>query len=548
MKQIFKEYVQGQIALFPLSLDSKIPQDSPVRLVNEIVDRLDINEVIDTYKGGGTSSYNPRMMLKIVLFAYLNNIYSCRKIEAAVKDRYTFAWLSGNQEPDHNTINRFRSEHLKDTVNNLFTQLVLMLVDMGHLSLDVVYVDGTKLESRANRYTFVWRKSVEKNKQKLELKIHKILKYIDEGIAQDNVPEDDPLPPINSDELKRRISEINRENRTKSEQKEIKTLENKHLPKLKEYENHLKILNNRGSYSKADPDATFMRLKDDHMQNGQLKPSYNLQILTENQFLTHLDIFHNPSDFFTFKPFINGFEKRFNKMTKKCVADAGYGSEENYDFMEMNAIEPFVKFNYFHKEQKKSFKENAFISQNLYYNADKDYFVCPMGQHMEKVGTGKRESESGYISTVDYYQSKNCTNCPLKCLCHKAAGDRKIEINHNLNRHKNNVRQLLTSQEGIYHRKRRPIEPESVFAQSKSNKGYNRFRHFNKDKIVMDITVFAIAFNIEKLFNKGKITPKNKNKTLLKSIYSLFIMIMIQNHEYYLSEGNLSDKKFKLAA
>lgn len=214
-KKSFKAYNQGQTYLFPQSLDEKLPADSPARLLNQIFDNLDITKVIDTYKGGGTSSYHPRMMLKITLFAYLGNIYSCRKIEDAARDRLSFMWLSGMQTPDHNTINRFRSSHLKDTIYSICTQVVLMLVDMGYLTLNEVFTDGTKMESRANRYTFVWRKSVEKNKTKLEAKIQRILEQIEEGIAQDNIPDDEPPTPVDSEELKRRVAEINRENRSK---------------------------------------------------------------------------------------------------------------------------------------------------------------------------------------------------------------------------------------------------------------------------------------------------------------------------------------------
>jgi len=313
---------------------------------------------------------------------------------------------------------------------------------MGYLSLEVVYVDGTKLESRANRYTFVWRKTVEKNKANLEAKIRNILEQVEEGIAQDNQPDDDPPPPIDSEELKRRIAQINRENRSKEEQKAIKTLENKHLPKLREYEKHLGTLGKRNSYSKTDPGATFMRMKEDHMMNGQLKPAYNVQVSTENQFFTHYDFFSNPTDTLTYIPFMNGFHERYGKHPGKAVADSGYGSEENYGFMEENDIEPFVKFNYFHKEQKKPFKNNGFLVQNLYYNAQEDYYVCPMGQHMEKTGNTTRTSESGYISQISIYEAKNCNGCPLGCLCHNAKTNRRIEVNHNLNRHKQRAREL----------------------------------------------------------------------------------------------------------
>ncbi|MDR2382501.1 MAG: transposase [Prevotellaceae bacterium] len=168
-----------------------------------------------------------------------------------------------------------------------------------------------------------------------------------------------------------------------------------------------------------------MRLKDDHMQNGQLKAAYNLQIGMENQFISHFDFFPNPADFLTFKPFVNGFRERFEgkfeKVLKKAVTDSGYGSKDNYDFMKIKDLEPFVKFPYFHKEQKKSFKANAFMAQNLYYNKEKDFFVCPMGQHMEKVGEGERTADSSFTSFVSYYEAKNCARCPLKGLYHPAS-------------------------------------------------------------------------------------------------------------------------------
>jgi len=527
-KAIFKEYSQGQGCLFPLRLEDKIPADAPVRLVNQIVDQLDISGVINTYKGGGTSAYSPRMMLKLVIYAYLNNVYSCRKIEKQNLENIHYMWLSGMQTPDHNTINTFRSSRLKETINQIFTQVVLLLVDMGYLSLDVVYIDGTKLESRANRYTFVWKKTVERNKAKLEAKIQTILEQIEAGIAQDNQPDDDPPAPINSEELKQRITEINRERLSKENKKEFKTLESKLLPKLEEYEAHLKILGNRNSYSKTDPDATFMRMKDDHMKNGQLKPAYNVQIGTENQFYTHFDFYPNPTDYLTFIPFNKGFKERYNKQPKKEVADSGYGSEENYEYLQNNDIEAYVKYPLFHAEQKKKYRNNAFIAQNLFYNREKDYLVCPMGQHMEKVGTSTRKSESGYVSNTTFYQAKNCNGCPLKCLCYKAKGNRKIEINHKLNEYRQKARELLTSEEGLLHRSRRPIEPEAVFGQTKANKQYYRFRHFELDKVKMDFAIFAVAFNIGKMYNKTKITSKNKGKLSFFDKHTLvFVLLLI---------------------
>ncbi|MDR2691084.1 MAG: IS1182 family transposase [Dysgonamonadaceae bacterium] len=547
-KVIFKACNQGQGSLFPVSQEDKIPSNAPVRPVNQTVDTLDIREITGTCKSGGTASYHPRMMLKAVLFSCLNSIYSCRKIENALQDRITFMWLSAMQVPDHNTINTFRSTHLKDTINHIFTQVVLMLVEMGYLSLDVIYTDGTKMESRANRYTFVWRKTVEKNKAKLEEKIRRVLEQIEEGIAQDNQPNDDPPAPINSEELKRRIAAINRETLSKESKKELKILKEKHIPKLQEYEKQLKILANRNSYSKTDKAATFMRMKDDHMKNGQLKPAYNVQIGTENQFYTHFDFYPNPTDYLTFIPFNQGFKKRYGKLPKKEVADSGYGSEENYEFMENNSIEPFVKYPFFHKEQSRSFKSNSFHAQNLSYNVQRDYLVCPIGLQMANVGNSTRKSANGYVSQTTIYQAENCNCCPLKSQCHQAEGNRKIEVNHKLNSYRKKARELLKSKEGLMYRRKRPIEPEAVFGQTKANKQYNRFRHFGLDKVKMDFAIFAIAFNIGKLYNKTQIISKNPKKQSFfdqNEIVFVFILIFIKKN---LSVDNLYCNPFRWAA
>ena len=522
--QYFKEYNQGEIVLFPPSLDEMIPSNSPVRLINQIVDQLDITPILATYEGGGTSSYHPRMMLKVLFYAYLNNIYSCRKIEKCLLENLHYMWLSGKQFPDFRTINNFRSLHLKDSIHGIFTQIVLMLVDMGYVSLKTIYVDGTKIESAANRYSFVWRKSVEKNKAKLEEKICNILSQIEDGIYQDNQEQDQLLMPINTEQLKHRIAEINKGNCNKPTLKVLKELETKHLPKLQEYEQHLEILGERNSYSKTDKDATFMRMKEDHMLNGQLKPAHNVQVSTENQFVTHLDFFYNPADTLTLKPFMRGFAERYTQMPDIICADSGYGSEENYEYLKNNDIQAFVKYNYFHKESKRAFKNNPFLTANLFYNATDNYYVCPMGQHLTHQYQTKKKNESGYISSIDIYKTQNCMGCPMRGQCYKAKGNRQIEVNHTLNAYRKEARKLLESDEGKYHRSRRPIEPESYFGNTKSNKSYNRFRHYGLEKVKMDYTLLAIAHNIGKILSK---LTKNS-----KISFNLPILVILDESNY----------------
>ena len=511
----FRPYTTKQILLFPQRIDENIAEDDPVRLVNGLIDNLDLTSFRKLYKEYGRSPFHPRMMLKAVIYGYMNNVYSCRRIEERLLRDVHFIWLAGYEKPDFATINRFRNR-VKKEINAVFTQVVLLLAERGFVSLDVEYIDGTKIESKANRYTFVWRKTVEKNRAKLLEKIRVLLEQIDDVIAQDNASEQEKVE-FTPELLHSMASELNaalavdpkpvtKEEKEKHKQrkKQAKELQEK-ADKLAEYDEHLEKLGERNSYSKTDPDATFMRLKEDAMNNGQTKPAYNLQIGTENQFITDFMLFPNPTDTLTMIPFFSSYSSRYDRLPKEGCADAGYGSEENYEYMEANAIEAFVKYNYFHKEQKKSFKDDIFRIENLYYNKEGDYFVCPMGQHMERVGTRHNKTEKGYRTLNAVYRAQRCEGCPLRWGCYKKRqGNREIEANHRLMDYKQRARERLTSEKGLIHRSNRPIEPEAVFGQMKYDMQYKRFRHFGKDKVFMDFAFFATAFNIKKMIRTMK--------------------------------------------
>lgn len=535
MKRIrFKEYNQNQSVLFPTRLDEHIPEESPVRLVSKIVDELDISVITKTYKSDGSLGYDPRMMLKVLFYSYLTNIYSCRKMESALTESIHFMWLSGKQFPKHSCINDFRSKRLKKHINNLFTQVVLMLVDLGYVSLEVQYIDGTKMESASNRYTFVWRKSVERYKEQLENKIKGILKQIDEGIYEDNQAIDNNSKPIDSEELQQKIKELNDKNKSKDKQnsKLIKELETKHLPKLKEYEQKLQdIGDHRNSSCKTDKDATFMRMKEDHMKNGQLKPAYNIQISTENQFLTHYGVYQNPTDIRTLIHYLTKFKEQYKKQSDEVVGDSGYGSEENYDYMEQENIEAYVKFNYFHKEQKKAFKTDPHRPENLHYNKEDDCFICPIGQKMDCINEYEKPNSYGYISIIKRYKAQNCKACSIRSRCFKGKGDRIIEINHNLRRHKHKAREKLNSPEGLKHRSNRPIEPEAVFGQIKYNKGFNRFKLRGLDGVNLEFGLIAIAMNIAKLAKR----EANRAKSNLLLHFKHYTDLFLSNFEVKIS-------------
>lgn len=533
-KVVFKNQTGNTPELFPINIFDKIPDNHPVRLVDAVVNSLDISDIIKLYKGGGRSAYHPRMMIKVLFYSYLSNVYSCRKIAKALNENIHFMYISGNSTPDFRTINDFRGKILKNHIQKLFAEVVKMLVEMGYVSLDVQYIDGTKIEAKSNRYTFVWKGSVEKYKEKLEVKINTILSAIENSINYDNqdINKEELPKTINSEELCEKLSELNKKLKepTKKQAKELQKLQDEHLPKLEKYEKDLRVLGKRNSYSKTDEDATFMRLKDDHMQNGQLKPAYNTQISTENQFITHISIHQTPGDTTTLESHLDGFEKTYEKQSKEVVADAGYGSEENYEILKNKEITPYVKYNYFHKEQKRTMKNNPFLAQNLFYNAEKDFFVCPMGQRMENIGTGKRISSNGYESQVVYYQAKRCEGCPLRGLCFQAKGNRKIEVNHRLKELKSEARKLLNSEKGLEHRSKRPIEVEAVFGQLKSNNKFSRFTFKGLEKVELEFLLMALGHN----FRKMVAVSASGRKTVFKTtIFGSNIVIFVQIKHYH---------------
>ena len=531
----FRSYDPDQTLLFPQRIDRDIPKDDPVRILKSVIESLDLSGFKKLYHERGRSPYHPKMMLMVILYSYMNNVYSCRKIEKLLYRDIYYIWLSGYQKPDFATINRFRNR-VKNEIGHIFTLLVLILVEKGFVTLEVEYLDGTKIESKANKYTFVWRKSVERNREKLLEKIRVLLQQINEQMAQDKAADVDTLEltPQTLCEISKEFKEAlgsAPEAKTKEEKaaqrgknKMFKELE-RHGEKLAEYNSRLEQMEGRNSISKTDPSATFMRMKEDAMCNGQTKPGYNLQISSENQFITDFALFPNPTDTLTFIPFLGSFPGRYGRFPKRVVADSGYGSEENYRFMDEAGIEGFVKYNRFHLEHRPRYKPDTFHPDSLYYNEEGDYYICPMGQRMSRTGTLQTRTEGGYISQSACYRAIRCKGCPLRCLCYKAkANQRTIRVNHRLNAYKRKACELLTSEEGIKERGRRCIEPEAVFGQMKSNMAYRRFRDMGKDKVVMDFTFFAIAFNIKKLCSMMRKVDKKGRKA---SSYGKFVVIFI---------------------
>jgi len=503
---VFKPYQFNPQLLIPPSFDELIDKNHPVRVVQKVISSINIDSLIKEYQGGGSSSYHPRMLLSAVVYAYLCNTYSSRKIESAIKENIHYMWLTGMSTPDHNTINRFRSDRLKNVIKEVFSKVVLLLVEEGLVGIEEIYTDGTKIEANANKYTFVWGKAIKTQKEKIAKQLEELWNYT-QGIASEELQDTTKIDfkQIDSNKVKQVATQIDQALRGKSVDKEIKKKVEKaktdFVERMQKYQTQEEILGKRNSYSKTDTDATFMRMKEDAMQNGQLKAGYNLQASAasgEKIFCVNYSLHQNPADTTTLIPHLKEHQARYSNFPKVVTADAGYGSDENYEFLAENQVEAYIKYNQFHQEQKRTptFKQ-GFKSDELFYNEKLDCFYCPMGQPMNFIGTTIRKTENGYHQQIKTYRAKNCDGCPLRALCHQSKSNRTIEVNHRLRNHKKKAKEKLNSEQGIIHRKKRSVTIEPVFAVIKQNKNFKRFMLRSLPKVNIEAGLCLLAFNLK---------------------------------------------------
>jgi transposase len=514
-KVTFKPYTMEQPSLLPPSLEELIPEDHLVRVVNRVMDALDLEPILNEYKGGGTSSYHPRMMLKVLVYGYTQRVNSSRQIAKGLRENVNFMWISGNNRPDFRTINRFRSSVMKDGIEVVFGEVLQYLIEGGYVTLENYFLDGTKIEANANKYKWVWAKSTAKYKVRLQEKIQELLNNIEqENDAEQEAYGDKDLEEvggdnkqggggIDSEALQKRIEHLNERlaGKMKAKQtiKAMRTLQEDCLPRQKKYEEQEKILAGRNSYAKTDHDATFMRMKEDAMLNGQLKPGYNVQIGTENQFVVGFSIHQKTNDMNALIPHLEQVQERLGRLPRTVVADAGYGSEENYAYLERSGIEGVVKYPLFSKQQKRSWRKQRFRVDNWGYDPERDEYLCPNQQPLTYQGTRSRTTDHGYRTSIREYECGSCTACPLKPECTRAVGNRRVGINPTLNRYQQQARENLVSDQGKRLRSRRGVEVETVFGRIKQDWGFRRFTLRGLEKVKTEWGLLCIAHNLAKL-------------------------------------------------
>ncbi|OME78572.1 transposase [Paenibacillus sp. FSL A5-0031] len=505
---MYIQYTMDQLTL-PMDLAEDIPENHLVRVVNAAVNRLSDRIFAAAYPGGGRDSYHPKMLTKVIIYAYTQRIYSSRQIAKAVRENVMFMWIAGRQRPDFRTINRFRSERMKFVLETVFTAVLQFLTEEKYVKLEHYFVDGTKIEANANRYTFVWGKAVVKHKAKLQEKVKTLFATIEETEKQEerehghqDLSELGEAVEMTSEKLETAVKKLEERLQEKPKDKPLKktvrALRKDLLPRLQRYEEHQTVLGDRNSYSKTDKDATFMRMKEDHMRNGQLKPGYNVQIGTENQFIVGYSLHQRPTDTRCLKPHLEKVKAALGKLPRTVVADAGYGGEENYAYLENEELEALVKYSTYHKEKSKKWQTDVSKIDNWDYDKAEDVWTCTNGQKLVFRYESKDTTESGFEIRHRHYRSMSCEGCPIKSACTKAQGEREIRVSLRYMHYKRQVREKLRSEEGYALSVRRMIEPESVFGQIKNNRGFRRFLLRGLPKVSLEVGWLSLAHNLLK--------------------------------------------------
>ena len=493
--------------VLPLDLGLKLPEDESLSLLIEITEEMDYRKLYAAYeRREAAGEASAKQLFQLVVFGFMNDYYSLRRISAACGyDIRMMYLLQGKKAPSHERLGDFiRNRLAGDVMENLFYQFVEKLLERGHISFANLFVDGTKLEANANRYSFVWRNAVLKNEAKMHAQIEMKLLALQ---TKYNCFE---TPPILEDMLEHlqkkwedsRLERVTGKGHRKSAlQKDLEMLE-KFQKRQGKYDEHKQTLNGRPSYSKTDHDATFMRMKEDHMKNGQLKPGYNLQLGIEGEFIVTAGLFSERSDTLTLLPLLNHLKEKTGKQPGRLVADSGYESEENYTELEKMGIEAYIKPTNYEISQTRKYKSNKFRADNMLYDEEADSITCPAGNQLTNVGIKHSKSKSGFISEQSVYRCKACCECPMKAQCTKSKTGRTIQFSKAFRKYRAQSQARIRTDLGKQLRLNRSIQSEGKFGILKQDWGIRRFLRRGKENVLTETLLYAFALNVRKLAAK----------------------------------------------
>lgn len=517
LQKNYSENSDGYQLKLPLNIETIIPEDDSVRLLSQFVEAMDLTDLYSTYER--IKSVTPRTLLKIVLYSYMNGDYSSRSMELNCKRDINFMFLlEGAPAPDHATFARFRSIHFAPCSKRILAEMSNALFDLGEISGETIFIDGTKIEACANKYTFVWKKAVTKNQAKL---LQKIADFIAEceQLYDIKIVYGDTVKMKHVKRLRKKLYALKKSenvvfvhgagNRKTPLQKSIETLED-YLSRLKKYNQQVHTCGERNSYSKTDHDATFMRMKEDAMGNGQLKPAYNLQHGVDSEYITWLTIGPQPTDTTTLIPFLKEAEEYLDFKYKNITADAGYESEENYLFLESNGQLSYIKPANYEISKTRRYKNDIGRIENMEYDAETDSYICKNEKKLTVDHITHSKSKTGYASEKTVYKCEDCTGCPHKTDCIKGNNcktpmeerTKTLYVAKRFLKYRQEDLERILSEDGITFRVNRSIQVEGSFGELKQDMQFRRYLSKGTANVLAESILLAMAKNINKLHNK----------------------------------------------
>ncbi len=520
MKNQSQKYYNTYQLKLPVDIERIIEITDPVYTFCEVVDHIDLNKyLVVKERRTGRPEYDPATLLKVILFAFMEHGYSSvREIEKLCKNDIRFIWLlNGLSAPSFMTVDNFMRNGMNECIENIMPEINAYIFEKENVDLEHIYIDGTKIIANANKYSWVWKKSSIKNRRKTFEKITVLLEEMNKIIAFHGVKfeireeyaieylEQISAQFVSLTELQPESIIRGRGHRKTAEQRLYDNL-SEYIEKLKKYANHIKICgDHRNSYSKTDNDATFMRMKRDYMGNDQLLPGYNIQLGICDEYIAVCDVKQYASDMDCFQPLMEKFNQQYKKYPKYPVADAGYGSLNNYLYCQEHGMEKFMKFTMYEKETSdKSYRDNPYRAVNFPIDED-GCPVCPNGKRFHFLKSSPIKGNQ-YGRTEELYQCEDCTDCPHKAQCCKCKGNRIVRINRELSGFHQEVLGNLNSSQGALLCMNRSIQAEGAFGTIKWNRSYTRARRRGIEGLIFEITLISCGFNLHKYHLKKSAT------------------------------------------
>jgi len=485
--KIFKEYTQSQGLLLPPSLDEFVPEDHEARIVNEVVDTMDLSTLLAEYEGGGAPAYHPAMMLKVIIYAYSREIYSSRSIAQELKTDTAFMFLSGLQSPDFRTICLFRAEHA-NVLPNLFVEVVRLCASLGMVGLGHIAFDGTKLKANASVRQTRDREGLEKEIERIKEQMRQMI----ESSTKIDELEDLIYPDGDGSEIAAELRK--KEYRLKKLQEAKEVLEREKLEKV----------------NVTEPDSRLM--KD---SRGVIQPSHNGQIAVDDKegVIVAADVSQNATDHAEFEPMVEQVERNLEALPDKGTADAGYSSYDNLEYAEVKGLDLYMPDNFLEALDEKEEGEKRYHKSNLRYDEARDTYICPEGKELKRWAEQKREGKPPLI----VYRGESCRECPVRQQC--TAGEARTVSRDGREPLLEAMRQKLRSEEGkrIYAKRGYTVEP--VFGEMKWDGRKPSMNLRGSVKVRGEFSLMCLVHNVKKIVKRvldGTVSLPGKYNKLIE--------------------------------